>query len=628
MYSDDKKLSTEKIKLLKEQDLFKNIPEEFLLSSITKTEDIHLLKGEVAFRKGERYHKGIYFVIKGKIKLSSYNNYFISVCKSNLVGLSTFLGKTMYSMDAIAESDSDLLFINELCIYRLMDYSNEFRLKLIEAIKNRLIDLGNDVNIFKIDSTFKSVGNCISSPIISINTGKTVYDAINLMNTHSISSLLVVTRKQTTKGLITAKNLMTNFMSNIEENIKNPEIEKYMDSNPLIFPPEFPIVEAIAKMESMSISHALVEKQGKHIGIISLDDLEKALYKNSTIHCSYIDSMSTYDELKNIYSSLHLLANTLATTSRVSREVISAIATIHLSLLKKLFIITSNQFMEKENFKLSDYRYCLLILGAGARKELDLSPNINYAFILDDDIDDNVLNKFKLFLDKFYENILKIGYKQYTCQHLVVNKNIVMRHKDWLKDIDSWTSKTYKNTKYCFTCALDMSTFEGDVTLYWSIKNYILKKISDRPSIIAHLFTILPPVKVPVSQFGSFIVEKDGDNKGMLNLNHQGLQYLVNITRLLSIYAGINDNGTIDRINHLSRKGIIPNNIAKQVIFAFDTISETLISEQINQAINNMPITNYLNPTSLSLFYQEKLKRALHFLTIYTSYATNFLKNV
>lgn len=628
MYSEDKKLSTENLQLIKEQDLFKNIPEEYLITAIDKTEDIHLLKGEVAFRKGERYHKGVYFVIKGKIKLSSYNNYFITVCKSNLVGLSTFLGKTMYSMDAIAESDSDLLFINELCIYRLMEYSEEFRLKLIDAIKKRLIDLGNDFNIFKIDSTFKSVGNCVSAPIITIHTGKSVFEAVNIMNNHSISSLLVVTRKQNFKGLITAKTLMSKFVANIEKGSNIFEVEKYMDTNPLIFPPEFPIVEAITKMESLSITHALVEKNGKPIGIVSLNDLEKALCKNTTIYCSYIERMSSFDELKTIYSSLYLVANSLATTARVSREVLSALSSIHCSLHKKIFTATSDEFYEKENFKLSNYRYCMLSLGSSARKEMDLSPQISYALILDDNIDDEVFNKFQKFINKFLENITNIGYSVSICENQHINSNIVMRRKDWFKEIDSWTSKTYKNTKSCFSCAMDIAAFEGDVTLSWDIRNYIFKRVADRPSIIAHLISITPPVKVPVSQFGSFIVEKEGQNKDMINLKTEGLHYLVNITRLLSIYAGINDIGTIDRINHLSRKGIISKDMANQTIVAYDTITETLISEQINQAINGSAISSYINPTSLSLFYQEKLKRALHFLTIYTSYATNFLKTI
>ena len=175
---------------------------------------------------------------------------------------------------------------------------------------------------------------------------------------------------------------------------------------------------------------------------------------------------------------------------------------------------------------------------------------------------------------------------------------------------------------------MDMAAFEGNVTLSWSVRNYMLKKVIDKPSIMAHLITLSPPIKVPVSQFGSFILEKDGPNAGMFNLQSQGLHYLVNTTRLLSVYAGISDMGTVDRIKHLARKGIIPKDMAIQTISAFDTIVETLINEQINQAFNGSVVTNYINPASLSLFYQEKLKRALHFLTIYTSYGTNLLKNL
>ena len=99
-------------------------------------------------------------------------------------------------------------------------------------------------------------------------------------------------------------------------------------------------------------------------------------------------------------------------------------------------------------------------------------------------------------------------------------------------------------------------------------------------------------------------------------------------TRLLSIYAGITDMGTIERIEHLERKKLISEELATQAIIAFDTITETLINEQVNQAANNQEVTSYISPASLSLFYQEKLKRALQFATIYTSYGVKFLNEI
>lgn len=110
-------------------------------------------------------------------------------------------------------------------------------------------------------------------------------------------------------------------------------------------------------------------------------------------------------------------------------------------------------------------------------------------------------------------------------------------------------------------CLLIFFALEGDIKLAWSIRNYILRKATDRPAILSALVKQYPAIKIPVSQFGSFIVEKDGEYEGMFNLKTQALSYIVNITRLLAIYAGITDMGTIERIEHLERKKLYQKNL-------------------------------------------------------------------
>ncbi len=296
---------------------------------------------------------------------------------------------------------------------------------------------------------------------------------------------------------------------------------------------------------------------------------------------------------------------------------------------KKAFQLTSDAFKAEKSFKLTDYSYCYLLLGAGARREMDLRPQINNAFILADDVPDWAEKMFIEFAAKYHENLVNIGYYPHNSNDDVMTVNMVYKYSKWIEEIDGWASKSNKSDKkYAFAMLIDIAALEGDIKLAWSVRNYVLKKAADRPAILSALVKQYPAIKIPVSQFGSFIVEKDGEYEGMFNLKTQALSYIVNITRLLAIYAGITDMGTIERIEHLERKKIISEELATQAIIAFDTITETLINEQVNQSVNNQKVTSYISPASLSLFYQEKLKRALQFATIYTSYGVKFLNEI
>ena len=542
MIEESMTLSNTIIEKLKTQHLFENLSSEDIKSAITRFAEIHILTGELVFRKGERYHKGIYFLLNGEISLSNPNSSINISCSNCPVGLSTFLGKTMYTMNAVAQADCDLLFVHELCIYRLMELSDDFRTKLIKDIQVRLTHLENSSNTFLMQSIYQTVSGVMSSPVITIQTGKSVVKAANLMKEHKISSLLVVNRKQIVKGLVTSTDLTRKFLVDLENNINNQDVENYMDLEPVTFPPEFPIVEALNELQIAGKTHGVVMQNSKPAGIVSIHNISTMLFENSHLYCTHIDNMTKFEELKIVFTQIYRAAKTLATSSRVSREELTALSSIHRAIHKKAFQLTSDAFKTEKNFKLTDYSYCYLLLGAGARREMDLRPQINNAFILADDVPEEAEKIFIEFAAKYHENLVNIGYYPHNSNDDVMTINMVLKYSKWIEEIDGWASKSNKSDKkYAFAMLIDIAALEGDIKLAWSIRNYILRKAADRPAILSALVKQYPAIKIPVSQFGSFIVEKDGEYEGMFNLKTQALSYIVNITRLLAIYAGITD---------------------------------------------------------------------------------------
>lgn len=620
--SEQNLLSDTIVKKLKQQILFKELDDELIINSVTNFEEIYLLQGELAFRKGERYHKGIYFLLEGNILLSRPNSHIKISCINTAVGLSTFLGKTSYTMNATSQSDSYMLFINELCIYRLMELSDNFRKKLIKEIQIRLTNLENNSSSFLMQSVSQTVGGVMSSPIISIPVGSTVEESARLMKENKINSLVVVKNKKP-KGIITSNLLTTKFLSDLNKNLKKLKVENYMEKAPLTFPPEFPIVEALNKMQISNNTHAIVMENEKATGIISVHGISLKLFENSHLYSSHIESMNSLSDLKYAFDNVYTIAKTLSTYSRISREVISALSAIHSSIHKKVFHLSSEEMKQKHNFVLSEHPYCYVLLGEGSRKEMDLKPSINHAIIVDDDMSSNDFEMFKIFLEIYNKNLEHIGYNNFHNEEIPV-----IKLSDWIEEINLWSLKTSKgNYKYSIYNITDIVSLEGDISFGRIIKNHIDSKTNERSYLINHLMEMYPPVRIPINPYGVFIIEVSGPNKDMLNIKKDVLNHMVNFTNLVSFYSGIKEPTTIDRIDHLYRKKIISSELYNQAIFAYDTIIETLINEQINQAINGQKISCYINPTSLSLFYQDKLKKALQFATIYTNYCINLLTN-
>ncbi len=630
MANDTYTLSNSIVAKLKSQALFANIPEEDIKSSITNFEELHILKGEPVFRKGERYHKGIYFVINGTVSLENYDTHKQIYCENEPVGLSTFLGKTRYTSDAIATVDSDLVFVHEICIYNIMASFEHFRYKLTDDINARLASLSNSLAARK-RTAFSTVASHMSSPVMTIQTNKTVIDAARLMADAHVESLLIVNRKQIIKGLITSSNIMNKFVCNVQENIDALEVERYGDTEPLFFPPELPINEAATELQIAGKSHAIVIQHGKPIGILSSNNIALKLYRNYNLFTTHIEGLKTIDELKVAYGNILNIASTLSTSARISRETLTTLSHIYYAIEKATFNITIDEVNKKHGFDITTQHHAYLVLGSAARREMNLQPYINHAIILHDNTDDKTYNQFVEFAKCFNKNLEMVGFRfdQLDDTDTSPDIGLIKRMSEWLEFIDNWSTKDgdYSGNS-CFSCIMDIAIFDGDVASAWKLRNHLITKVINKPSTIRKILKLYPTIKIPISQFGSFITEKDGDYENMIDLHGNALSYLVNITRLLALHAGINDTSTISRIEHLARKGIVPEKMAANTIMAFDTILETLLSEQINQHENGQPITTYVTPSKMSLFYQEKLKRALQFLTIYTSHGMNHLMNL
>ncbi|MBC7197602.1 MAG: cyclic nucleotide-binding domain-containing protein, partial [Deferribacterales bacterium] len=113
---------------------------EKLLKSIADSANyINLTEGEILFNKAESYHKGIYLIINGEIRLiDDAGNILEILGKGGLAGLTTFLGKSSYVVTGVSVGQSTLLFIPEITIYKLINESEAFSKYFYSVVNDRL----------------------------------------------------------------------------------------------------------------------------------------------------------------------------------------------------------------------------------------------------------------------------------------------------------------------------------------------------------------------------------------------------------------------------------------------------------------------------------------------------------
>lgn len=613
-------------KQLKSFFLFNHVSDERMLVMLEKAQLVNLENNEFLFKRGESYHRGVYILTGGRVVLYPDSGVSIEMVYGDLVGLTTFLGKSNYSVTAKSEADSELIFLPEICIYKLMEEFEDFRTKYNKMTIERLskISGGNPANIT--ENTYKSVGGCMVTPVFAIEAGKTVFEASAQMAEHQIGSLVVTDAEGNLSGLLTSKHLVHKYMASHDRAHIPITVNNYMNTTPVAMPPEFPIVEAIAELQQQGEDYAVVVKSGKPVGLISNKDLMHIVFQNSNIYNAHINGMNTLEQLREAHRNIFSIAKTLVSNSRLTSSVLPIISAVHMNIQRKVFKITLDGIDKKIADTMQRVANSMIIMGSGGRREMMLDPDQDHAFILENDATDEDKADFISFGEKFSDNLAFVGYEKCKGNIMASNPEMVKTLKEWKKTIAGWINNPGSTGLLWSAIFFDMDRFEGDETLVWQLKEFISVNVPERPVFLIQMLEKDANTKQPINLFGRINLEKQGDRKGTINLKSAALVFLVDVTRVFTLHTGLNDLNTLERARHLERKKILSPETVTGLISAYETIVDLLLKEQIAKVEEGGHANKNIDPSQLSIYNRERLKTSLQFITRYLSKALKYLK--
>jgi len=454
----------------------------------------------------------------------------------------------------------------------------------------------------------------MTSPIISIPLDTPFLQAVKKMGENKVGSLVVINSSNELAGLITSKNLIHKFFDKFPEKKVNELTAKdFIDRFPVHLPPEYPLLEALYEMQSKDEDYAVVCEKLTPVGIISSKDILRILFKSATLYETHIDNADNLNDLKEIHKNLYKIADNLIENTRYISDVLTILSSIHLKIQRKVYEISAKVFFENNRLRINvkNIPHALIVMGSGGRREMSLDPDQDNGFIISDkitDIEKEYLNEFGKML---VENLAYVGYEKCEGNIMVTNPEMSKTLSEWKKDISEWIENPGKWGVRWSTILFDFDCLVGDEKLVWELREFILKKISLRPAFLMQILQSDSNKAVPISIFGGFITEKKGKYKGKFNLKRTGLMFIVDIARVFSLYKGISDLNTKSRLKHLERLNVLSEETVQNVLEAYEIMTNIILSHQIEQAKNNEELDKFINPKSLSVFKQERLKEAL-----------------
>jgi CBS domain-containing protein len=607
-------LSPALLSALEKVPLFQDIDVKTLLDCILKAEQHHLLKGEAVYTQGESYHRGIYFIESGRARLIAPNAKKpaddskavseITLKPDDAIGISAFLGKTVYLLKAEALSDLDLIFINDASIYALINASQEFRLRFKELSTSRLKSIGTISPRFLNTTVYPSVGSVMSSPIISVPPSASLKEAALTMGKHQVNALLLTTKRQTLKGIVTASTLLKGWISGQNAAINSA-------AAPFTLPLSYPLNVAHEAMKKLNEDYAVIIHKKKPVGLITKAELSTLLSETSVTFAAEIAEVRTVKELRERVLSFPALFTNFMNNAYALSELMPRLANWHRIIQKRAFEISLSEFESTHKRALAVF--CITSSGGNAMAELGLFFMQANTMIVQTE-DKNEISFCREFAAYFSDTLEQIGYAH--------NKDgVSLNNPEMIKGSEGWkeyfSGALIKNTSSVakIRILLDNVYFCGDEEIYWEHRGSLNSLLQERRFIPKELLLYQKRVKLPISDYEYF---NNSKSEGV-DLKNNALDFITNLTQIYAITGEISHTDTPRRLRHMVRIGQIPEEFSQDLIFAYETIINIIIHEHIDRLQSNRPIDFLVNPAKLSVRASKQLRRALHISKRYLS---------
>lgn len=466
-------------------------------------------------------------------------------------------------------------------------YSIAERIDLLREKKS--FSIMSDIMISRVDEHILRKGSLVSSqmPIIK---------ALHIMEEEETSCLIVENREG--YGIVTDADLRHYILYREEEGL---ELVSHIQTCPIITARKSELLfNILLKMTEHSIKHLpIIDEKGIFTGVVELIDLLS--YFSSQSHLISVQMDKTHD-LESLVASakrVPLMIETLHSKGVKSRYIAKLVSEINKKMYQKIFELVTPESWHS--------RAALILLGSEGRSEQIMRTDQDNALVFEEGFEPA---DAKEVTERFLEVLDEIGFPRCSGGIMVINEKWRKSLSAYRTEIDSAIEHPDYEKLMDMAILFDSVAVGGNRALHKEIKTYLMKRVSENPSILIHFAKAIENFESPLGLFSRF-VSKDKEHKGEINIKKGALFALVHGCRALALEYGIASTNTSVRIKELNNAGFMDKETATELMEALEVLHTFRLHAQIEKSHREARIDNYIPVEDLSKLERDLLKDAL-----------------
>ena len=446
-----------------------------------------------------------------------------------------------------------------------------------------------------------STRELMHSPVVSVATGSSIYDAARSMADSGISSLMI-TDNDKPVGIVTNSDILQRCVAT-QLSTDSP-IDNIMTKKMLSVSSDSSAYDTLMIMTRKHIHHLPVIDDGRLSGIITVTDLIRQEGRNSAYLTSAIRKADSIEVLKEYSTTIPQLQLQLVKMGGTSEHVGKGITAVATAITCRLIELAEAELGP------APLPYAWVAAGSQARREQTSHSDQDNGLIISDELSDRQLPWFEALAKYVCDGLDTCGYAYCPGHIMATNPQWRQTESVWKNYFNTWINEPEPKALMHSSIFFDLRTIHGDKSLLKRIRKEVLQQTRKSTLFLAHLTANAMKLRPPLGFFRDFVLIHDGEHNDTLDLKHNGIAPIVDLARIYALTEGISEVNTAKRLKHAAGTASLSKEGSANLLDALIFIGTLRTNHQAKQITNGLEIDNFMSPVEISRLEREHLKDA------------------
>lgn len=525
--------------------------------------------------------------------------------------MAALMGERATRTAHLAAEDTFCLLLNKPAFVQLISISSPFRDFAIRGVSS-LLDLVNQQAQMRAVETLgenysleTSIGELAVHHPVACLPDLPLREAVALMQQNNVGSIVIVDEQQRPLGIFTLRDLRR--VIGAEAGELSAAISCYMTHEPFHLPPEATAFDAAIAMTERHIAHVCVVDNGQLVGVISERDLF-SLQRVDLVHLAQtIGHADRVEALVAIRGRIKQLVDNMLAHGASSTQITHIITLLNDHTVRRVIELAIRDMGDP------GVPFTWLCFGSEGRREQTLHTDQDNGILFEaTDAAEAALRRGRLLplAERINRDLDTCGFTLCRGNIMAGNPELCLSRQEWGRRFSAFVREATPENLLSSTIFFDLRAVWGPQEGCEQLRQDLLAEVADNRIFQRMMADNALRHRPPVGRFRDFVLARKGDGKDTLDLKVQGLTPFVDGARLLALANGIGECNTLERLRRLVEKGIIDAKDGAAYEEAYHFIQQTRMQHHQQQARDEAPYSNRLDPDTLNALDRRILRES------------------